>query len=296
MSWCPKCKMEYRDGITVCADCSSTLVEELEAQCDQCIALFDSEEEANKFLEFLTYSDIADVSILYDEIQEGYGVYVTEEKLSQARKLYLAYDITEEKKKREAKKLQEEENPFEEALKEAFEETDLDEGEAANRDVEIPLAKVMPKSSVTYVKKEERYNDFKSSFYIFLVFGIFGIIFTVLNAVGVVSLFSYWLQFLILGGVSIAFIVVAIISYRKSKILFDEIDDEKEITSSIKEWLSENITKETLSQFDNDVDAKEVIFLKKIDYIKKCLTDRYTFDSDSYVDELIEEFYNENFE
>lgn len=31
MPWCPKCKTEYRDGITVCADCGSALVEDLSA-------------------------------------------------------------------------------------------------------------------------------------------------------------------------------------------------------------------------------------------------------------------------
>lgn len=30
MPWCPKCKEEYREGITVCAECGETLVEELE--------------------------------------------------------------------------------------------------------------------------------------------------------------------------------------------------------------------------------------------------------------------------
>ena len=29
MPWCPKCKTEYRDGVTACPDCGSRLVEEL---------------------------------------------------------------------------------------------------------------------------------------------------------------------------------------------------------------------------------------------------------------------------
>ena len=28
MPWCPKCKNEYREGITVCADCNVPLVED----------------------------------------------------------------------------------------------------------------------------------------------------------------------------------------------------------------------------------------------------------------------------
>ena len=30
MAWCPKCKNEYRKGITHCPDCDVDLVEELE--------------------------------------------------------------------------------------------------------------------------------------------------------------------------------------------------------------------------------------------------------------------------
>ena len=29
MPWCPKCKNEYREGITTCVDCNEALVEDL---------------------------------------------------------------------------------------------------------------------------------------------------------------------------------------------------------------------------------------------------------------------------
>ena len=32
MPWCPNCETEYRDGITVCADCGTQLVEELTSE------------------------------------------------------------------------------------------------------------------------------------------------------------------------------------------------------------------------------------------------------------------------
>lgn len=297
MSWCPKCKAEYREGITVCADCGSTLVEELTEDKNQCVAVFDKEEDANKFKEFLDYSEIKEASVSYNDAEKGFAVYVSEEHLNDAKKLFRAFDLSEKKKEKETKKEEEANNDFFAEFREETEvETEDGKQDTSNMDVEIPLEAVIPKSSVTYVKKEERYNDFRSSFYIFLIFGLLGIAFTILNMVDIIDLFTSWMQYIVLGGVSIIFVIIALISYKKSKTLFDEIDNEKEITASIKAWLMENITEETLSPFENDVDAKEVIFLKKIEYIKQCLNDRYTFDNDSYVDELIEEFYNETFE
>lgn len=34
MSWCPKCKCEYREGFTTCSDCGCELVEVLEPEKD----------------------------------------------------------------------------------------------------------------------------------------------------------------------------------------------------------------------------------------------------------------------
>lgn len=58
MPWCPKCETEYREGITICADCGSTLVEDLSSspQISEAQSLEEafqnmSEEEAAAFFE-----------------------------------------------------------------------------------------------------------------------------------------------------------------------------------------------------------------------------------------------------
>jgi uncharacterized Zn finger protein (UPF0148 family) len=68
MPWCPKCKSEYREGFTVCADCGTPLVEEPEE---------DSEEVDAEELEKLRRA-------LY---QQGYDVSTQEKLMEQLRKL-----------------------------------------------------------------------------------------------------------------------------------------------------------------------------------------------------------------
>lgn len=160
---------------------------------------------------------------------------------------------------------------------------------------EIPLSQLIPESSLTYVKKEDKYNDLKSTAYIFTIFGILGLVFVGLNMAEVLTLLTSPLQFIVLGGVSIGFIIIGIRSWFQSRSVYQLIDTEKEVTTKIKEWLEVNITEETLAQFESD-EPSELIFLKKVEYIKTRLLEVFDVDSETYLDSIVEEFYSEHFE
>lgn len=86
MPWCPKCETEYREGITVCADCGSALVESLSAQEDipasktpEEMIQNMSEEDARIFLE----ETQKEAMERRKQLAEGPGVYVESSKKAQ---------------------------------------------------------------------------------------------------------------------------------------------------------------------------------------------------------------------
>lgn len=66
MPWCPKCKNEYREGIKVCADCGTELVEALESTEGSPI-IFGDQEQMEELERFLSYNHIKTVKVERDE-------------------------------------------------------------------------------------------------------------------------------------------------------------------------------------------------------------------------------------
>ena len=55
MAWCPKCKNEYREGFTVCAECKVALVDSLEKVMIP--LMFGKSEKLSYLKDFLEYND-----------------------------------------------------------------------------------------------------------------------------------------------------------------------------------------------------------------------------------------------
>jgi hypothetical protein len=112
MPWCPKCKIEYREGFSKCADCEVDLVEELPPEPESqeesfqdvelaFLLIANSNMEASMFKSFLEANDIPTVTrlkytgsylnILLGDTIMGVDLYVPVDCLDKARELVDVY-------------------------------------------------------------------------------------------------------------------------------------------------------------------------------------------------------------
>lgn len=297
MPWCPKCKMEYREGITVCADCGTPLVEDFVEEEEQiAILLTEKEELAQRFHSFLEYSDIKGALIGFSEENNQFTVTVPASKQKEAKKLFTGFYLAETEKAQE--------KIIAEAIKKQTEETDTsleaqDNSIASTEQTEDTAEDAicdLEKNSSVYVKKEDKYNDLSSTGWTFLVFGIAGLIFTVLNILGYFSIFANPVSYTFASILFLGCLFVSGNSFRSAKKAKGEIAEENRITDELKEWLENNIHENDLLSIQDDDLSEEINFLNKINFIKNAVTNHFGKIDEAFLDEITEEFYNHHFD
>jgi len=315
MPWCPKCKMEYEEGITVCSDCKIDLVESMEEAIIY-VPLVQTEDEkiADKLKRYLEYSDLKS-EISFDEENEMYVVSVDRKAEKQAKKLYKAFyyveqenllhSVMEDLSKKKAVTSSEtsgedaaeegtEEEPLEEMDDTIYEQTDSSNDEDYEAEItEDEMTGIRSKeNNSAYIMKADQYKDLASTVWIFLFFGIVGLIVVVLNIVGVLSFFNGWLPNAVLSLMFLFFLYVALSTNQKAKKIQSEIEAENELTKVINEWLQVNVTESFLTSLHNDTISEELNYIKMTDIVKEKLIGEFGTQNLAYLDRLIEEHYN----
>lgn len=290
MPWCPKCKNEYVSGINVCSDCGSELVEKLKEGTVLIPSVnFDKEDDVTEFINFLRYSKIEPVEYCFDVESESYVISVLDDKIKDVLKLYKIFKSEKENLKNNKDK-NDSSSDFTEDNSD-----DLDDDKDSNH---VPLNEKSNSNSTSsaYVKKEEKYLDLKSTASTFTIFGILGLVYVYLNVSGTLSLLNGPVATIVVTGMFIGFIYVGITSYIKSKTIKTEISSENELTDKINQWLKENLTIEKLNEMTDETLSNEINFLHIMDKMKEMIVNEFGELNDAYLDRLVEEYYNDNFD
>lgn len=283
MAWCPKCRNEYVEGITTCADCGVELVAELpeETAPDAPVVLchVNDVENGSKFVAYLNYGNIQTAGLLQtgETEEDGYDVVVAEFEREAAEQLFSGFDSVEELAQSDISKLIPDIEKQLEELKD----------EEANH----MFSDLRTESSTVYVKKKDKYNDLKFSGISFIVFGILGGGLLIANVIGLINIFNQFSSF-IMALVFIIFIGIGISSLIRAGKLKSIVSEEEKVTNEVLDWMEENITDEHIASLIDEDLSEEDNYFQVHGILCEELSGQFTFLNKGYVEQLMDDRYN----
>lgn len=296
--WCPKCKIEYRKGITVCADCGTELVEQGgEYGVDVCE--INDEATAVEIVEFLIYSGIEDVGKEKAENSAGFKITVPANAEKKAEKLVRGYLIAKEEEKE--KKAEESGTEDASGTSSETENTsgDLEDGDgegALFSDETEDTAELLHTSSKNeYVKMADKYRDVKFSGITFVFFGVLGGLYLMLCKFEIIPIQYNVFVFWVIAALFAGFFISGIVSIVKSQKIKSMIPEEEKKTKAVRAWLDENLTDEMVEKWsDSNVSEGENDLLIAA-HIRTMLMREYPSESEAYMEMIADEYYEEHY-
>lgn len=266
MPYCPKCNQEFVEGVTVCTDCGTPLVETAEVTENPVKLIAIELSLAERLTSFLVYSKIEATTLPEEGDENLLQIFVPESQLDDAKKLVQVF-LTNEPT--------EEEN--------------------------IPLD---VKPAHTYRNNAARYEDMRSSAFAFLVVGALVLVVMGLSLAGVISLPFYGNAKYLVHGVMITlgilFLIVGFVSRKQAKALKETIGEDDTRTAEILHWFLSTYTAkqidETIDAQEEEIASEEIRSLKRMDIIREYLVRQYQIEDESYLDLLCEEVYQKTYE
>lgn len=282
MAWCPKCKNEYRKGITVCAECGCELVEE-EESVSQARIFAGTSEQAEELKRFLEYNDLKGVTVSFEKEEEIYFLSVQEKDKAKAQKI--ARVFVEQKVKEELLRREME-------AKQMAEEESSDDGDNEEESAERPVG--------SYMNSAQMAEDNRSSAWMLLIVGGLGIVAVVLGILDILPLRigNPYLFYGVLSAVFALFIVMGFVSMKSAKVFEKNAENEKTLKKSLLEWCEANLKAEQIDSLVKKADpyvtdisemAEEVLYLKRYEVIREMINHQFMNLDQEFVGQLIDE-------
>lgn len=255
MAWCPKCKNEYRKGITVCAECGCELVEE-DVTAKKVPIVGGDEQHMASLKKFLEYNGIRNVAIEFETKQQVYVLLTAEqdkEKASKIAKVYMEEQAREEIRRR--------------SLEEAGVELPVEEEKEIEDDTEqvsVPAG--------AYMNSAQKAEDNRSSAWTLLLIGGIGIVVMILGITGVLpfKVGNPYMFYGVMSAVFILFIVMGFVSMKNAKFFAKNAESEDNLKKTLLDWCRENLKAEQIDskiQYAGEI-GEEEMYLRRYEIIK----------------------------
>lgn len=267
MGWCPSCKNEFVEGITVCPKCEIPLVDSLEEAKKQGEILKALEEEKQ-------YSRKPE-----NDSEESSGNSYTMSSMNNMSAEAVASASSE-------------------SYKSGSDEVTTEE---AQKEAQLRRAQAVRRSGqpVVYQDKNVAAQDVKGSAFSLILVGGVGMVFVALVLLDVIKLNQNPIsKMMFCAAMAILFVVLIVMGFasmKTFKILQKTASEEDQLSAQIEKWYKEKLTAELIdravSKYVSDDEIEEEKYFYRYSCIRSILVENFVNLDNLYADHIVEEIY-----